>query len=305
MTAAWVAGSVRAEAMARRRYGAAAARSLAATPGLDEALQKLVTTPFGHDVRLGQTLDEAERALAATVLWHWRVLAGWSPWEGIRILRVLAAGYEITNVDELVRALQGSPVPPAYQLGALTTWWPHLQRAGSIAQLRALLAASPWGDPGQDSVSAIQIGMRLAWAHRAAGQVPEAWRLGGAALLVARERFAAGRRLVTPPADLAEALLGGPAIAATSWRDLVQALPLDAAWVFEDVQDVGDLWRAEATWWRRVEHDSFRLLRGVRFEPPRLLGAAAVLAADAWRVRAALEVAARGGTALEAFDAVA
>jgi hypothetical protein len=305
VTAAWVAGSVRADAMARRRYGAAAARSLAATPGLDEALQKLVTTPFGHDVRLSQSLDEAERAVAATVLWHWRVLAGWSPWEGIRILRVLAAGYEIANVDELVRGLHGGPVPPPYQLGALSTWWPHLEGAGSIAQLGALLAASPWGDPGQDSVSAIQIGMRLAWAHRAAGQVPEAWRLGGAALLVARERFGAGRRLLGPPADLAEALLGGPAIAAASWGELVRALPRDAAWVFEGVQEVGGLWRAEAAWWRRVEHDGFRLLRGARFEPPRLLGAAAVLAADAWRVRAALEVAARGGTALEAFDAVA
>lgn len=305
MTAAWVAGSVRAEAMARRRYGAAAARSLAATPGLDAALQKLVTTPFGHDVRLGQTLGEAERAVASTVLWHWRVLAGWSPWEGIRILRVLAAGYEIANVDELVRGLQGGPAAPSYRLGALTTWWPFLEGAGSIVQLRGLLAASPWGDPGQDSVSAIQIGMRLRWAHLAAGQVPEAWRLGGAALLVARERFAAGRRLPDRPADLAGALLGESAITAASWADLVRALPRDAAWVFEGVQEVDGLWRAEAAWWRRVEQDGFRLLRGGRFESSRLLGAAAVLAVDAWRVRAAVEVAARGGTALEAFDAVA
>ncbi len=40
-----------------------------------------------------------------------------------------------------------------------------------------------------------------------------------------------------------------------------------------------------------------------------VIGSVAVLAADAWRVRAALEVAARGGPgspgALEAFDAVA
>ena len=43
--------------------------------------------------------------------------------------------------------------------------------------------------------------------------------------------------------------------------------------------------------------------------PDPVIGVIAVLAADAWRVRAALEVAARGGAgnhvALEAFDAAA
>jgi hypothetical protein len=36
-----------------------------------------------------------------------------------------------------------------------------------------------------------------------------------------------------------------------------------------------------------------------------LVGAVALLAVDAWRVRAALEVAARGGGPTEALDAVA
>jgi hypothetical protein len=305
VTAAWVAGSVRAAAMARRRYGAAAARSLAATPSLDEALEKLAATAFGHDVRPGQSLDKAQRSVAATVLWHFRVLAGWSPWEGTQILRVLAAGFEIANVDELVRSLRDGPAAPAYRLGALSTWWPHLEAAASLAQLRTLLAASPWGDPGQDSAWAIQTSMRLAWARRSAGQVPEAWRLGGAALLVARERFAGGRQLVGPTADLARVLLGEPAIAAASLGELARALPREAAWALEGVDESADLWRGEAAWWRRVEHDGFRLLSGGGFESSRLLGAAAMLAVDAWRVRAALEVAARGGTGLEVFDAVA
>lgn len=305
MTAAWVAGSVRAAAMARRRYGAAATRSLAATPSLEEALDVLATTAYGHDVRTGQSLAEAQRSVAATVLWHYRVLAGWSPPEGIQTLRVLAAAFEIANVDGLVRSLRDGPRALPYRLGALSTWWPHLATADSIAQLRAVLAASPWGDPGQDSASAIETTMRLAWARRAAGQVPEAWRLGGAALLVARHRFAGGRQLLGRPAELARALLGEAAMEASSLGELVRTLPREAAWAFEDVEEPAELWRAEAAWWRRVEHDGFRLLNDGGFGAPRLLGAAAVLAVDAWRVRAALEVAARGGTALEVFDAVA
>ncbi|MFA6300087.1 MAG: hypothetical protein WC642_13020, partial [Nocardioides sp.] len=225
MTTAWVAGSVRAAAMARRRYGAAAARSLATTPTLDEALEKLAATAYGHDVGPDQTLDEAQRSVAATVLWHFRVLAGWSPWEGTQVLRVLAAGFEIANVDELVRSLRDGPSAPPYRLGALSTCWPHLETAVSIAQLRTRLAASPWGDPGHDSAWAIATTMRLAWARRSAGQVPDAWRLGGAALLVARERFAGGRQLVGTSADLARVLVGEAAIAATSLKELTAVLP--------------------------------------------------------------------------------
>ena len=305
MTTAWVAGSVRAAAMARRRYGAAAARSLATTPTLDEALEKLAATAYGHDVGPDQTLDEAQRSVAATVLWHFRVLAGWSPWEGTQVLRVLAAGFEIANVDELVRSLRDGPSAPPYRLGALSTCWPHLETAVSIAQLRTRLAASPWGDPGHDSAWAIATTMRLAWARRSAGQVPDAWRLGGAALLVARERFAGGRQLVGTSADLARVLVGEAAIAATSLKELAGVLPKEAAWPLEGVSESSDLWHAEAVWWRRVEHDGFRLLRSGGFGSERLVGAAAVLAVDAWRVRAALEVAARGGAGLEVFDALA
>lgn len=306
MSTAWVAGSVRAAAMARRRYGAAAARSLATSTSLTEALEKLAATPYGHDVAPDQSLDQAQRSVATTVLWHLRVLAGWSPWEGTQILRVLAAGFEIANVDELVRSLRDGPsVPPPYRLGALSTSWPQLEAATSVAQLRTLLAGSPWGDPGQDSPWAIQTAMRLAWARRSTGQVPDAWRLGGAALLVAREHFVGGRHLPGPAADLARILLGGPAIEATSLAELAGLLPREAAWPLEGVHESNDLWQAESAWWRRVEHDGFRLLRSGTFGSERLVGAAAVLSVDAWRVRAALEVASRGGAGLEVFHAMA
>ena len=83
--------------------------------------------------------------------------------------------------------------------------------------------------------------------------------------------------------------------------------PSDCRWVLAGVRDPVDLWRAEAGWWRRVEDDAFGLRRRAAFGRATVVGAAALLAVDAWRVRAALEVAARGGygPAMEAFDAVA
>jgi hypothetical protein len=55
-----------------------------------------------------------------------------------------------------------------------------------------------------------------------------------------------------------------------------------------------------------VRTDGAALLAGSGFGPGRMIGATALLAADAWLVRGALEIAARGGDrALEVFDAVA
>ena len=50
MSTGWVAGSVRARALTRRRLGLAGCRALAAGTSLDEALARLESTPYGHDV---------------------------------------------------------------------------------------------------------------------------------------------------------------------------------------------------------------------------------------------------------------
>lgn len=63
-------------------------------------------------------------------------------------------------------------------------------------------------------------------------------------------------------------------------------------------------WQAEANWWRRVEHEGRGLLRSAATDSGPVLGAVVVMAADARRVQAALASAARGGGALEAYDAV-
>jgi hypothetical protein len=55
----------------------------------------------------------------------------------------------------------------------------------------------------------------------------------------------------------------------------------------------------------RVEQDGLRLLRAPGMGREVVLGAVAVMAYDAWRTRAALGLAARGGTPLEAYDELA
>ena len=311
MSTAWVAAGVRARAMSRRRLGRAATRALARRDSLELALDDLTTTPYDHDVHPGQDLGAAQNAVAATVLWHMRVLAGWVPRGDAQILRLLAGGFEAANVDERLKALMGSPTGPEFRLGSLATAWQAIAPATSIAEVRLELARSAWGDPGADTAAAVRLSMRLSWALRVLFGVPDAqaWAAGAAALVVARETVLAGRPLDAHLMRTVTPLLGTQWPGASGLRSFAEALPAQAAWVFDGIDDVADLWRGEAGWWTRVEHDGYALLHRPINGPAPVVGSVAILAADAWRVRAALEVAARGGptdgAALEAFDAVA
>jgi hypothetical protein len=282
---------------------------LASSGSLAEALERLAATPYGHGVRPGMSLAEAQLAVSSTTLWHYRVLGGWVPSQGVQLLRVLCGGFEIANTDRLLRSFHDGrgreEAGPSYRLGALGTAWPRLEHATSVPALRSLLAVSPWGDPGDESPWAVRMGMRLSWAHRADMLLPSRWVLGATALLVAREQLAAGHVLVPAARRTAESLLGAPALAAGTLTDFVAALPRDAAWPLDGVAEASGLWLAEAGWWKQVERDAFHGLRSSQLDSTTLVGAAVVLGADAWRVRAALEVAARGGEGREVFDAVA
>ena len=307
MTAGWVAGSVRARAMSRRRLGAAGARDLAASPSLADALATLQATPYGHDVRSGQNLAEAQRAVAETLLWDVRVFAGWLPRAGGDQLRVLAGWFEVADVDEILRGMSGLDAAPRFRLGSLATAGNRLTVAVSPAQLRAVLATSPWGDPGGDTPHEIGTSLRLSWAERVAAAVPPArpWARAGAALLIARDLFVADRPLPAAAAASARRLLGAAAGQARLLPAFVGALPREARAAFAGVDDPADLWRAEARWWTSVEADAFALLRRPAFGPEPVIGTVVAAAVDAWRVCAALECAARGGQVLEVFDAVA
>ncbi len=288
MTGGWVAGTVRAKGMARRTLGAEAARQLAVCPSLPEAQHLLGATPFRTAAEPGLTLAAAQHAVAATILWDLRVLAGWLPPDGVALLRLLAGWFEIANVDELLQALTGRPGGPEFQLGALATAWPRLAAARSVAELRRNLAASAWGDPGGDSGADIRLGMRERWAARIAssGGQAAAWAAAASALLRTGEP---GPPASTPVPD-----------AGRSGRRVPGRLrPLPTA-----ARPVAEPWQAEADWWRRVEADGLVLLRSAGPDSGPVLGAVIVLAADARRVRAALELAARGGAPVEAYDAV-
>ncbi|MEV0402621.1 hypothetical protein [Actinoallomurus sp. NPDC050550] len=292
MSVAWVAGNIRARALVQRR-ARGITRQAATQRNLADAVRVLARTPYGHDVRPGQDLLVAQHAVAATLLWHLRVLAGWLPARGMAALRVLVGWFEIANVDAL---LFGGPV---FEMGGLATAWPTLR---NTSDLRVALTTSRWGDPGGNDPRSVQLGMRISWARRVAAVSPSArpWAAGALALLVARERFLEGRAVPAPSADL----IGKDSARATDLAELSRRLPADAAWALRDVGGEHDLWAAEERWWARVERDGVDLLSGGGYGPAPVLGAVALLAADARQARAALELAVRGGSA-EECDALA
>lgn len=311
MGAGWVAGGVRASALANRRLGPAAARLIAACGSLPDAQRALEGTPYGRRVRPGQDLAATQHEIASALLWDLRVLAGWLPPDGVRRLRVLSAWFEVANVEEMVQGFAGRAAGPQFQLGALATAWPRLRQAGTRAALRAALAVSDWRDPGGDSDHALRLGMRMRYAARAAalGEPARTWAMGAMALLVAGEvaasgpAFSSGAVAGTVLQDAA-GLLGPAAMRAATVGELAGTLPSGARWALDGTVPA-TLWRAEASWRNRVERDGLRLLGGSPLGSGTVLGAVAIMACDAWRARAALEVAARGGVPIEAYDELA
>jgi len=303
----WVAGNVRAKALLNRRLGVGRARAVAAMGSLAAAQHALVDGGYGHRVVAGQTLAETEHAVIAVPLWHLRVLAGWQPREGAHAIRSLAVGFEAANIVTHARVLAGVPSQPLFDLGALATAWPRLRETSSLAELRRALSTSPWGDPGGDTPSEIAVGVQVSWAVRVATTVPEAssWAAGGLALLVARRHLLQQRRLPDRTSDHVARILGPPAMTSRDLASFAAALPARARWALSGVSDVDELWRGEARWWSRVDDDGFRLLGGTGFSRARSVGAVAMLAADAWRCRAAVRLAARGGEPMDVFDAIA
>lgn len=306
MKSAWVAGSVRARALASRRLGAVAARELAALRTADEAVEALARSPYGWRVRSGDTLAQAQRGVAETLLWHLRVLAGWLPAAGAELLRLFAGGFELSNIDEHMRAMAGGRAAEPFRLGTLATAWTALASTGSREEMRRALAASAWGEPGGDRDRELQLAPRVRWAERIAGRVAAAqpWACGAVALLVARES-AAGRPLPTVAAAGAGRLLGSAVTSAGSLAELRSQLRPSASWIFPEVPVPGTLWRSEALWWRRLRTDGQRLLSRSGFGEDTVVGMVALLGADAALARAALETAASGGHGGEVLDALA
>ena len=306
MSAKWVAANVRAKALLSRRLGNGRARTIAAMGSLAEAQHALAAGPYGRYVVAGQPHAATDHAVMSALLWHLRVLAGWQPPEGAQAIRSLAAGFEAANISAHARRLAGAPPQPMYALGALATAWSRLAETSSLAQLQHALSQTSWGDPDSESPSDIALAVQTAWAVRVATAVPEAssWAYAGLALLVARRSLLDRRRLPRRAAVRAGRLLGTAAVTSADLASFAKGVPAQGRWVLAGLNDAEQLWRGEARWWSRLESDGFELVTRSGFDRVPTTGAVAVLTADAWRCRAAVQLAARGGGPMDVYDAL-
>ncbi|MGZ4381420.1 MAG: hypothetical protein ACXVZ3_08370 [Gaiellaceae bacterium] len=295
MSAGWIAAGVRSRLLLRRRLGPERALAVAESPTVRDALPLLAGSAYARELDPAASLEAAQRGVAASVLLHLRLLAGWLPPGGAGLVRALAAWFEVANVEDRLAYLNGAELRLPFDLGALATAWPAAAQAQSAAELRSALARSAWGDPGGETAETLPLGLRIAWAQRVLGSVPELSRLvsGALALLAARELFVAERPIEQLTAGGLPALGSGWETAGTL-RELVEALPERAAWALAGIDSGERLWEAEAAWWSELEREGERLARRPLEDRAVVAGVAALLAADAWRTSAALALAGRG-----------
>lgn len=307
MIADWVAASVRARGMAQRQVGRGGCDRIGASRDFDGALALLSGSIYGVRLEGVSTLSEAQRAVNDTVLWHLRVLAGWLPASGTQLVTAAAAGFEVDNIVALAQHLQGRANATAhYELGALATAWPTLSTATSLTDLSAALRASRWGEVGTptDADDLVDV-LTVAWLQRLTAVAPAArsWTLTMIVLIAARILFVDH---AAPTARFVQTVRPRIAEAWRSTHDLTAfaaALPRSAREAIIDVEAPEELWRAEMRLITTVSDDAARLLHGSSAGPDVVLGAVALLAMDAWRVRAALAQAAAGAGG--SFDVVA
>ncbi len=305
MSASWVAAAVRARGLLDRRLGPDRTSGLGAETSLDEAVTALADSSYGRYVHRGMTLADAERAVDATVLWHMRILAGWGPALSGTSLRLLAGGFEIENIEDLLLRFAGAPVSTPFELGALSLSWSRLAGAGSAGELRRRLAESSWGDPGAEDLGTVRFGLRLVWAQQVANGFPFLRRLavGAARLAVARADAESvildGRAL-----RIARSLIASdPSSSESSSLPAREEPSTDARMQGRPGSD--RLWETEVQWWSQAESTASTLSATSNPSESMVVGVVLLLAVDAWRVRAALETAAAREMAVEAIDALA
>lgn len=300
MSGRWVAASVRGRGLARRGVGGDVTRAMAVA-GYEDALAAVCQSPYGAAVRPDMDVRSAGRAVWASALWHLRILAGWGPPLGAGAVRVLTGGFELANLDGLWLSMAGGVPPEPFDLGSLARVWQTAAGCTTPGELRRALASSAWGDPGSDDPASMRVALRLMWARQVLDQAPgaEDWAVSAAALIFARVLVATATTALSPAAirDL-QRLLGRRAAASSSLGELRRWAPRAAARILESVGGPEDLWGAEVVWWSRLEDEATHLARQGLPGPASSVGVAGLLAADAWRVAALLQTAARGAASV-------
>ena len=306
MTAGWVAATTRGRALTRRLVGPAGAREMASN-SWPTARTALLGTFYGADLATDTSRRAADRQAVEATTWQLRVLAGWLPPGQGALARLFAAPIEIANIEGRLAELAGLEADPAFRLGSLAVAWPRVSTASSAEQVRRVLAASVWGDPGSTDRTGIALSLRVAWTRRLANRVPEAatWAKGATAVLVARERFAFDRPIGDQTARVVDGLLGRHWRAASTLGSLRDRLPKSASWSLSEAGDPVDLWRAEVAVGNRMSEDAHRHLDTGRYDKKAVVGVMALMLVDLWRVRGAIELAGRAPIPEEFFDAVA
>ncbi|MGH7617482.1 MAG: hypothetical protein ACREPM_09670 [Gemmatimonadaceae bacterium] len=304
MSLGWVAGAIRGRALARRRLGDDGVRALGAQHSLRDALRLLSASSYGHDVRGDMDAPSARLAVAATALWHLRVLAGWLPPGGARLVSAVAGWFELENIEgkTLKLATENRWRERPHALGALASVWPKVADAATLEQVRAALASSDWGDPGADTIPAMLLGVHLGWARRFRDVLRQShsWSDGALAIAIAKARFAQGARAPASTSELPRVVeLGTRWSDAETLRDFATVVPASARWPLATVHDPSDLWRAERVWWTQIDHDAMHLLRNAGLGRTTVIAAAALLVSYCWRTQAAVSRAARGLTDME------
>lgn len=302
MSAGWVAASVRAHAMARRRLGSAAVRRLAGAPTLGAARAQLSGTAYANAAAGAEGLAAAQRSIASAVLWQIRVLAGWMPPSGTRIARALVAGLERDNIVDHLQRLTGGAAPAPFDLGTLGTAWGRVRLTTSTSALLEELRTSAWGEVTGADAPSVRDTLTAAWLHRMALDVPSSrpWVTSAALLLIARSQVLEGRRVPAGAVAPLDALLGRGWHAARSLDDLRRGVDVRGRATLDPAGSVEELWACEMRLWTvQLAGEGRRLLRDPIPGPERVVGAIAVIAADAFAVRAALAAAASGRGAEE------
>ena len=74
-----------------------------------------------------------------------RVLAGGPPRGGADMIRMLAAGFEVANINEHLAKLRcPGPADPPYELGTLETAWSRVSWTTTVAEVTEVLGTSSW-----------------------------------------------------------------------------------------------------------------------------------------------------------------